>query len=526
MEKAEASTGKDWRNLGQLAGFEEKGRHVLKIDGKQIALLSTEAGLFAINNRCPHEGYPLIEGTLNDSCTLACNWHGWSFDLKSGKALQGRDAVRTYPVERRGKDIWIDLTPPPKAVLAVKAYQELEEAMAEHDYERIARSLCRLEQAGVQYEEVAYRVIKWSLPRMERGFGHAHAGLADWMSLAGDDRDLRLVAFLEAFGNFSWDALFSPPLEVTVDVLPWDAAAFLKDVEAMNSPAALARVKGAFAEGLRLKDLKPTFLTFIFRHYAGFGHPAIYAVALERLAAQLGGDVEEPLCLQLVHYLCVAAREDLIPEFRSFADYLKVAPGEAPVPAASSFLGKSARSAMALTAGSLAHPRTLYEALLQASALNMLAFDLDLQHGVEQPIAKNVGWLDFTHSLTFAEAVLVHASGEPGFWQSGLMQMACFVGRNSGFVKEPDLDKWQVKDTDAFLAREKAELFDMDSGEYIYGVHRLKMVCAIERLAPQVAEETATLLYAALHRYLHTRQRQRNPARAAYQARQSVSREG
>ncbi|WP_286828542.1 MULTISPECIES: Rieske (2Fe-2S) protein [Kordiimonas] len=526
MEKPEAGAGKDWKNLGQLAGLKETGRHVLKLNGKQIALLNTEAGLFAINNRCPHEGYPLVEGTLNDSCTLACNWHGWAFDLKSGEALQGRDAVRTYPVERRGKDIWIDLTPVPNTVRAAKAFDEMDEAMAEHDYERIARSLCRLDQANVTYEDVAKRVISWSLSRFERGFGHAHAGLADWIDLAGDDDDLRLVAFLEAFGNFSWDALFSQPLELPAKAAPWGAKAFLKELEAMNSLAALGRVRGAFEAGLRFRDIKPAYLDFIFSHYAGFGHPAIYVTALERLSAKLGAEVEETLALQLAHYLCVAAREDLIPEFRGFADYLRVEPGSGPVPKAADLVGASVRQTMAVTASSLARPEALYEALLGASALNMLGFDLELQHAVKQPIARNIGWLDFTHAITFAEAVHTHASENAGYWQSGLMQMACFVGRNSAYVGEVDLAKWRVTDKRAFLAQQKAALFNMDEGEYIYGVHRLKMMCAVARLDRIVSEATSELVFAALNRYLHTRLRQRHPARAAYQARQSVLREG
>ncbi|MFL5239337.1 MAG: Rieske (2Fe-2S) protein, partial [Rhizomicrobium sp.] len=31
--------------------------------------------MFAIANRCPHEGYPLSEGTLSPGCLLTCNWH-------------------------------------------------------------------------------------------------------------------------------------------------------------------------------------------------------------------------------------------------------------------------------------------------------------------------------------------------------------------------------------------------------------------------------------------------------------------
>ncbi|NVJ98087.1 MAG: Rieske 2Fe-2S domain-containing protein [Alphaproteobacteria bacterium] len=526
MDAKYGREGEHWLNLGNIPELAEKGRHVVKVDGKQIALFQTEEGLFAINNRCPHEGYPLSEGTLNDGCTLACNWHGWSFNLKSGKAVQGRDPVNTYPIDHRDGDIWIDLTPPPPEEVAARAFVELDEALAEHDYERIARSLSRLEKAGVAFEEAARRVVRWSLPRFERGFGHAHAGLSDWIDLAGEDDELRLVAFLEALGHFSWDALFSLGLEPGGAVSPWDAAGFIADVEAMNSSAALAKVRGAFAAGLRFANIKPAYLDFIFSHYGGFGHQAIYALKLERLVDQLGPDIEETISLQLATYLCLSAREDLIPEFRSFSDYLKVEKGNVPVPGAEAFSGQSVRKTMATTAASLAHAEELFDSLLAANALNMLHFDLARQDVVEQPIAQNVGWLDFTHAITFAEAARSHALEEPKYWQSALIQMACFVGRNAKFVTPKDWAEWQVSDVSAFLAKEKARLFDMDAGEYIYGVHRLKMICAVEALLPVVSDKTRTLVLAALNRYLNSPMRYRHSARAAFQARQTVLREG
>lgn len=522
----EASGAKGWINLGPVPELTEKGRHVLKVDGLQIALFKTEDGLFAINNRCPHEGYPLAEGTLNDGCTLACNWHGWAFNLKTGKAIQGRDPVRTYDMRTDEKDIWIDLTPPQPEELAARAFDELEEAMAEHDYDRIARSLSRLNKAGIGFEEAARRAISWSLARFERGFGHAHAGLADWLALAGNDTDLQLVAYLEALGHFSWDSLFSPAFEPGDQVSTWDHEGFIADVEAMNSTAALARVRGAYVSGLGFADIKPAFLDFIFRHYGGFGHQAIYAQKLEKLAGLLGAGIEESLALQLARYLCVSAREDLIPEFRGFSDYLKVEPGNVPVPAPEAFYGMSVRQAMALTAASSAHQEQLFESLLAACALNMLHFDLSLQDMVEQPIARNVGWLDFTHAITFAEAARLHARANPSYWQSVLMQMACFVGRNAKFVAAKNWDRWKIADNRAFLAREKAKLFDMDAGEYIYGVHRVKMVVAVEALLPEVGANTAEMVVAALNRYLNSPLRHRHAARTAYQARQSVLREG
>ncbi len=516
----------DWRNLGPCEALEEKGRILVKLDRLQVAVFRTPKGEFAINNRCPHEGFPLMEGTLNDNCSLACNWHGWAFDLESGKAIEGRDAVKTFPLERRGKDLWVDIAQEPASARRKTAMAELMESLSEHDYDRMARSLARLERADTSLDDVAQTVIGWSVPRLERGFGHAHAGLADWLALADTDLGRRDVAILEAAGHFSWDALFSPPLDLPAGSKPWSESCYIADLEGMDSLSAMARVKGAFSAGQGIAVIKPAMRRFIFRHYMGFGHPAIYLMKLDALIRRLGNGVAEPLALQLTKYLCVASREDLIPEFRSFADFVKLDPGSTSVPAPEGFSGLSVRKAMVLAAASAQHQEGLFDSLVGAAALNMLRFDLHFQDGVEQPIARNIGWLDFTHAITFAEALDWHASEDPAIWQSGLMQLACFVGRNAAYLQEADVSSWHVDDPDAFLAGEKAKLFNMDEGEYIYGVHRLKMVVAVEKLAPRLTDTTREFVFAALHRYLRSRLRQRHPARTAFQARETVARAG
>src|ERR1700759_889953 len=89
------------------------GRKVVRRDGKQVLLIASGGRLFAVANRCPHEGFPLSEGSLGPDCVLTCNWHNWKFDLASGAALVGRDPVRTYPVAMRGGEIFVDLADPP-----------------------------------------------------------------------------------------------------------------------------------------------------------------------------------------------------------------------------------------------------------------------------------------------------------------------------------------------------------------------------------------------------------------------------
>ena len=104
-----------WVRAATLEELPVGRRKLFKRNGKQIALFRSDKGLFACNNRCPHEGYPLMEGRLSDGCILTCNWHNWKFDLERGETLIGGDRLRRYPVEQRDGAVWLDLSDPPAA---------------------------------------------------------------------------------------------------------------------------------------------------------------------------------------------------------------------------------------------------------------------------------------------------------------------------------------------------------------------------------------------------------------------------
>ena len=53
----------NWIRAIDVETLERKGRAILRHEGRQIALFATPEGVWACNNRCPHEGYPLSEGT-------------------------------------------------------------------------------------------------------------------------------------------------------------------------------------------------------------------------------------------------------------------------------------------------------------------------------------------------------------------------------------------------------------------------------------------------------------------------------
>ena len=180
------------------------------------------------------------------------------------------------------------------------------------------------------------------------------------------------------------------------------------------------------------------------------------------------------------------------------------------------------------TASSAAPPMRLFHALLGANARNLLTFDDGHQDRVRIPIADNVGWLSFTHAITFANAVRRQCTRFPELWPPALLQMACFSGRNVPYAAgEDDGASWRVDDADAFLEGAVERLYDHGAGEFIVSVHLLKTVLATrEEMRAEPPQEVADLLAAGLNRFLHARLKRRQVRRSVYQAMKFVARDG
>jgi nitrite reductase/ring-hydroxylating ferredoxin subunit len=83
----------------------------VRIAGRSLALFFHNGRVHAVDNRCPHMGFPLHRGSVRDGI-LTCHWHHARFDLESGGTFdQFADEARVFPVEVRDGEVWVDLTP-------------------------------------------------------------------------------------------------------------------------------------------------------------------------------------------------------------------------------------------------------------------------------------------------------------------------------------------------------------------------------------------------------------------------------
>ena len=527
-------TAGTWIRAASLEALERKGRLVFRKDGRQIALFDTPHGVLACNNRCPHEGYPLREGSLDERCILTCNWHNWKFDLQSGRNLYGGEGLRTYPVEVRVGEVWIDLADPPFSERRAEILASLAEAREDNAYERMAREIARLHRLGADPLDALRDAIRWSAERMEFGWTHAYAGAADWLALhdenEGDD-ETRLACVLEGVAHIADDVLREPRHPFPDAVRPWDEEAFVAAVEAEDESAAVAMLRGGLAAGLGFTDFERGLTRAALAHYNDFGHSLIYVTKAGRLVERLGREIAEPVLLSLARGLVFATREDLIPEFRGYAKALtrwgKAKNGAEPVATDWRNLGIGKALSRA-AASSAAPPMRLFHALLGANARNLLTFDAGHQDRARISIDDNVGWLDFTHGITFANAVRQQCTRFPELWPPALLQMACFSGRNAPYTAGgDDGGTWRVDDADAFLEGAVERLYDHGAGEFIVSVHLLKTVLATrEEIRAEPPHEVADLLAAGLNRFLNARLKRRQVRRSVYQAMKFVAYDG
>jgi 3-phenylpropionate/trans-cinnamate dioxygenase ferredoxin subunit len=101
--------------VGRVSELREGSRKIVTVGGRSIGVFHLKGHFYALRNRCPHQGAPLclgrIKGTIlpgpphelvygRDQEIIQCPWHGWEFEIATGRTYFNphRWRVRTYEV--------------------------------------------------------------------------------------------------------------------------------------------------------------------------------------------------------------------------------------------------------------------------------------------------------------------------------------------------------------------------------------------------------------------------------------------
>ena len=112
-------------DVGAIDDFADRRVCILDIGQRQIGVIRWSEDFYAISNFCAHQGGPLCRGVLSARLSagepgeleldatiplLACPWHGWEFDVRTGRAIfDPKVRARTFPVRVEDGRVLIEI---------------------------------------------------------------------------------------------------------------------------------------------------------------------------------------------------------------------------------------------------------------------------------------------------------------------------------------------------------------------------------------------------------------------------------
>lgn len=102
--------GPDWVRVADAADVPPGGLKPVDAGAERIVLAHADDGVYAVEDRCSHQDFPLSSGEL-DGCELECPFHGAAFDVRTGRAIRlpAVRPVRTFPAAVHDGGVYVQL---------------------------------------------------------------------------------------------------------------------------------------------------------------------------------------------------------------------------------------------------------------------------------------------------------------------------------------------------------------------------------------------------------------------------------
>jgi len=187
----------------------EEGALAVNIQKHHLALFRTNGKFSAVDNRCPHMGYPLSKGSVKDGI-LVCHWHHWQFDLNTGACfVGGGDDVQTFPVEVRDGDIFVGIAPNDDEIshqrLKARGQKILIQGLKDGSSFLIAKAVIALRANGISPQEIIHQGLLYGAAKTKEGWSSGVTILTIaanmWNEVDSADHNLFLVQGLNQIAN-------------------------------------------------------------------------------------------------------------------------------------------------------------------------------------------------------------------------------------------------------------------------------------------------------------------------------------
>jgi nitrite reductase/ring-hydroxylating ferredoxin subunit len=318
----------DFVAVADEAELSEQGRELVTVNGQAIALFHHEGEVHAVDNRCPHMGFPLARGSVEGG-VLTCHWHHARFELSCGDTFDPwADDVRDFPVEVRDGTVYVDPDPEPDEPPAVHWASRLDDGLERNLGLVIAKSAIGLLDAGVEPEEPVRTGVAFGTRYREDGWG---SGLTILTAMANvlptlDEED-RKRALYQGLVQVAGDCAGEPP---RFDQEAFDArdlpfprlkSWFRETVEVRDADGAERCLRTAVAAGRSEAELAEMLVAAATDHrYLDSGHTMDFVNKACEALDHVGWDHADDALSSLVSGLADAERSEELSSWRQPVD--------------------------------------------------------------------------------------------------------------------------------------------------------------------------------------------------------------
>ena len=310
-------------SAGSLEDLKTAGCKVVTGGGHAIAVIYHDGEVHAVDNRCPHMGFPLDRGSVSGGI-LTCHWHHARFDLASGGTFNPfADDVRSFPVTVVDEEVWVD--PRPAERDEVDHWSSRLRDGLEHNIRLVsAKSVLGLHAAGADYRVPLRIGADFGTTYTSEGWGPAMTILTATANilphLADDDRPLALY---QGLLHVSRECAGRPPRFV-VDPLPTGETRpqvfkqwFRNFIDVRDEDAAERCLRTAIELCLPPRDIADMIFAASTDHiYLDAGHTLDFANKAFELLDHIGWEHASRTLTSLVHGMARARRSQELSSWR------------------------------------------------------------------------------------------------------------------------------------------------------------------------------------------------------------------
>jgi nitrite reductase/ring-hydroxylating ferredoxin subunit len=322
----------DTAGLVQVGRVEEiTGPKVVSGGRHGIVVFPSDGAFYAVDNRCPHMGFPLHQGSVCNGI-LTCHWHHARFDLASGGTFDPwADDVRSYETVVEEGTVYVNPKPRPVDIIA-RQKERLRDGLEQDINLVMVKSVLGLMEAGAPPQTAVEIISDFGATYRDAGWRSGMTILAAMNNILDQlDRDDQVLGLYHGAVNVAADCAGEPPrfqLDPLPEIdVPFERlkAWFRQFLEVRDRDGAERALLSAVAGNASPEQLADMLFAAVTDHvYVDGGHTLDFINKSTELLDSIGWDNSATVLPSLLDGMAMARRSEELNNWRHPVDLVSM----------------------------------------------------------------------------------------------------------------------------------------------------------------------------------------------------------